>query len=590
MKATKYSRFCNKIFGNIYSRRHKDKIEKKNIALAQANVSLDYDAYFSVALMNTIIVFITTLIFVFSLYIVIPSVYTRVFIIILPSIVTLCIAATYLYLPKYYITKRARNIELFLPYAINFISSMAVAGVSPAEIFQSLSVTNVYGREIQTEAKKIAKEITVMGTDNITAIRHAIEISPSKKFKAFLQGIIGTIQSGSDLHEYLSNITEKYMQDDLLERKKDLDLLGVIAEVFVISVIAFPIFLVIIITMMGFFGGSIDFSLSILMLFSFVILPIVYAGFYVIIKSTSVEEISKVQLVKRNYNIKQYFKENRIPFLILLLSSCLLTLLFWIIHLLSYYGYLDNSMYLYVDSIFLSVLLIIGPIGIYKYMEVKKKKQIQERLPEFLVGIGDSLSTGMTIFEAIKVAEKGHYGELDPNIKKMKTQLSWNVSVIDVFNDFAAKMKSVIIQRIVITINRGIMMGGSTQKIFKAAAREVNQINQLEDQRKTNMSIYTIVILLCFFVFLAIILILNRTIFTSYVDLQASQLQQLGAVSITNLVDPIKFQYVLFSFVFVQSIGAGVLAGFMTDGKLSSGVRYSCALGLVSFFVFKFLF
>jgi len=196
----------------------------------------------------------------------------------------------------------------------------------------------------------------------------------------------------------------------------------------------------------------------------------------------------------------------------------------------------------------------------------------------------------MTIFDAIKAAEKGHYGELKPEIKKMKTKLYWNVSIKEVFTDFAAKMKSAIIHRIVIAINRGVMMGGSTPKIFKAAAKEVSQVNQLEAQRKKSMSIYTIVILLCFFVFLAIIIILNRTIFMSFIDIQTNQLQQFNNILQMGSVDTNQLKYSLYSFVFVQSIGAGLLAGFMMDGNLSSGVRYSCILGSISFFVFKFLF
>jgi uncharacterized membrane protein YeaQ/YmgE (transglycosylase-associated protein family) len=46
----------------------------------------------------------------------------------------------------------------------------------------------------------------------------------------------------------------------------------------------------------------------------------------------------------------------------------------------------------------------------------------------------------------------------------------------------------------------------------------------------------------------------------------------------------------LYSFVFVQSIGAGILSGFMMDGKLSSGIRYSCILGIISFIIFKLTF
>ena len=122
-------------------------------------------------------------------------------------------------------------------------------------------------------------------------------------------------------------------------------------------------------------------------------------------------------------------------------------------------------------------------------------------------------------------------------------------------------------------------MGGSTSKVFKAAAREVSQVNQLEDQRKKDMSIYTIIIVMCFFVFLAIIIILDKTIFTSFLDLQTTQTAQIGNELIMSTVNPMQLQYALYSFVYMQSIGSGVLAGFMMDGKLSSGIRYSCILG-----------
>ena len=76
----------------------------------------------------------------------------------------------------------------------------------------------------------------------------------------------------------------------------------------------------------------------------------------------------------------------------------------------------------------------------------------------------------------------------------------------------------------------------------------------------------------------------------SFFDLQNQQVQRLGNFMMISPVDPTVLKYTLFSFVFVQSIGAGVLAGFMMDGKLASGIRYSCLLGLISFFIFKFLF
>jgi archaellum biogenesis protein FlaJ (TadC family) len=150
-------------------------------------------------------------------------------------------------------------------------------------------------------------------------------------------------------------------------------------------------------------------------------------------------------------------------------------------------------------------------------------------------------------------------------------------------------MKSAIIERIVNAINKGLIMGGNTDKIFKAASKEVDQVNHIERQRKSIMSIYALVILVCFFVFLAIILILFGTIFSPFLELQSSILMQASSAILISKVDPLMLEYTLFSFTFIQGLGAGILAGFMSDGKLSSGVRYSFVLGIISIIIFKTL-
>ena len=584
MKTTKYTNFNLKIFGSLFSWYNKKQLEEKNLLFVKANIPMSYEEYYSTALMTTFLGLIVTIIFSIFLYLLIPVLFV---LIMLPLIVTFCIAGAYYYYPFYVVKNRGRNIDLFLPYAINFISSMAVAGISPSEIFDTLASGSIYG-EIQIEAKRITNEIKVMGVDNITALKHAIEISPSRKFKAFLQGIIGTIQSGSELHLFLYNVSSKYMEEDLTDRKRDLDLLVVIAEVLVLAVIAFPILLVIILTVMGFFGGSMSVSLSLLLLFSFLILPAIYGMFYFLIKSTSIEQIRKVKH-KKTKTVKQYIGEYKTPLEILLISSITVLGLFVIILLLSKFGYLGLDLYFYWDFIFIVSLILLAPIGFYNYLKMKEQKEMQQRLPEFLTEVGDSLATGLNIFDSIQKAHKGHYGKLDPEIKKMRNQLSWNISMKNVLFDFATRMKSAIVERIVKAIDKGLFMGGNTDKIFKAASKEVDQVNQIEHQRKSIMSIYSLVILVCFFVFLAIILILFGTIFSPFLEMQSEQALSIGSAIHLSKVDPLMLEYTLFSFTFVQGLGAGILAGFMADGRLSSGVRFSFILGIISIIVFKTL-
>jgi len=566
MKSTKYSNICQIIFERFFKGYKKDQIEEKNLVFVKANIEMSYEEYYSVAMLNMLISLIFGIVFSFIFYQLIPNFYTGLLIFLIPVSLASSLAGFYIYYPTYCINKRGRDIDMFLPYAINFISSMAVAGISPAEIFQTLSNISVYG-EIQAEAKKITKEIQIMGIDNISALKHAIDVSPSRKLKTFIQGIVGTIQSGSDLYIYLSTVAKKYMEGDLIERRKDLDLLEIFAEVMVLSVIAFPIFLVIIVTVMGFFGGSMRTSLNLLLFFSFCILPIIYTAFYFLIRSTS------------------------ISWIILICSISSIIILYSFIQLLDYLNFINLGIFFYWDFFFISVLILIGPAGIFQYFELKKKKEMQEKLPDLLTEIGDSLATGMTIFDSVKAAEKGNYGRLNPEIKKMKSQLSWNISIKNVLYDFADRMKSAIVKRIAIVLDKGLIMGGKTPTIFKATASEVEQLNQLEFQRKSVMIIYALVIMVCFFVFLGIIMILDVTIFSVFLEIQQKQAltaQSIGILQLT-VVDPVLLKYTLYSFVFVQSIGAGLLAGFMVDGKLASGVRISCVLGIITIFVFKLL-
>jgi archaeal flagellar protein FlaJ len=281
VKSTTYSRFCRRLFAQMFERFNISETSRNRL-LEKADISMVYLEYYSMVLMNIILGFAFTFISSVLLYMLIPHPITALLILAISSIVPVGIGLYYISLPSSKAKSRGKNIDRFLPYATNFINTMSVAGISPSEIFETLSTVKLYG-DVQKEAKKITTEISMMGVDTITAVQHAIQISPSDKFKEFLQGILSVIQSGSELGPYFQRCVEKYMEADLVERKRNLESLAVMAEAFVVTVIAFPLFLVIIISVMGMTSGGISFEFMFIL--AFLILPMAYAGFYVMMKS-----------------------------------------------------------------------------------------------------------------------------------------------------------------------------------------------------------------------------------------------------------------------------------------------------------------
>jgi len=287
MKSTKYTRFSRQLFSGLIERFNINEITKNNL-LERAEISMVYQEYYSMVLMNVLLGFLGAFLSTLFLYLVLPNNITALLLILITHLVPFVIGLVYLRLPASKAKARAKNIDRHLPYVANFINTMSVAGISPSEIFGTLAGIELYG-EVQKEAKKITTEIELMGNDAITALKNAITISPSKKFRDFLQGIIAVLQSGSDLAPYFDRCVDRYMFDDLEERKKSLESLAIMSESFVTTVIAFPLFLVIILSVMGLTSGGISFDF--LYIISLFILPLAYCGFYVMMKSGMGEEI-----------------------------------------------------------------------------------------------------------------------------------------------------------------------------------------------------------------------------------------------------------------------------------------------------------
>ena len=281
MKSTKYTRFCRRMFADMFQKLNISETSKNNL-LEKANISMVYQEYFSMVLMNIIVGFIVSFSSTLFLYLLVPNSVTALLMLIVTCIVPVSIGLVYLQLPASKAKARGKNIDRHLPYVANFVNTMSVAGISPSEIFGTLAGIELYG-EVQKEAKKITTEIELMGIDAISALKNAIVISPSRKFKDFLQGIVEVLQSGSALAPYFERCVDHYMFDDLNERKKSLESLAIMAESFVTTVIAFPLFLVIILSIMGLTSGGIQFDF--LYIISLFILPLAYFGFYVMMKS-----------------------------------------------------------------------------------------------------------------------------------------------------------------------------------------------------------------------------------------------------------------------------------------------------------------
>ena len=150
---------------------------------------------------------------------------------------------------------RSRNIDANMPYAINYLSSMSTAGITPAEIFRLLGDSPIYG-ECAVEARYIAREVDIFGRDLLDAIRIVSLSTPSQRMKEFLQGATASISSGGNLTDYFRTKSVQYALENRQTQKQFLDTLAMLAESYITVMVAGVLFLIILQSIMSVMGGD----------------------------------------------------------------------------------------------------------------------------------------------------------------------------------------------------------------------------------------------------------------------------------------------------------------------------------------------
>src|SRR5579871_1343579 len=183
---------------------------------------------------------------------------------------------------------RGTKINAKISSAMSFVSAMASADVNIDQIFKELAKQKIYG-EVAEEAAWITRDTELLGVDILTAIKTGAQRTPSKRFQDFLQGVVTTATSGGQLKPYFLVKAEQYERENKLERLQKVETMGLLAETFVTVVVAFPLFLVIIIAIFAIIGGGGAFLLEILWAIVALMIPMSQFGFIFFIHSLAQE-------------------------------------------------------------------------------------------------------------------------------------------------------------------------------------------------------------------------------------------------------------------------------------------------------------
>ncbi|MET1123996.1 MAG: type II secretion system F family protein [Archaeoglobaceae archaeon] len=521
--------------------------------------------------------------------------------------------------PSTVISDRKSKIDRVLPHAITFMYSLSKGGMNLLQIFKALAENHeVYG-EVSREASRIVWEIEGLGRDMRTALANAIEFSPSQNFREFLHGLITIIDSGGDVTAYFEERAEFYFERARQDQKSFLEFLGLMAETYITALVAGPLFLIIVMTVMSVLGQANDVALFSIIYF---VIPIGSFMFAMIIKlltpghagkapllreryvykprssSANLEDLKRIRKLVDRWRFRQKLKN---PFR-LLVENPYYTFAFSLplAIMIVVYGLLVNPYYPgadlktwffnFDDYIFVALMVAIAPFSLFYELGRRGERLYLRLTPIFLNKLASANESGMSIYRAIEMLARTDTSPLKKEIAKIKANLDWGVSLSDALVRFANRLRVFEISRTVTLLNEALKSTGNVTDVLMISAKDASNAELMRRERAMNMFAYVIIVYIAFFVFIGIVYVISSTFLSTLAESAAKVQATASQFTLLQSVDVYTYRNVFMHAAIFQGLFAGLVAGVMGEGSVSAGAKHSFIMTLIAYVVFNVLF
>lgn len=282
------------------------------------------------------------------------------------------------------------------------------------------------------------------------------------------------------------------------------------------------------------------------------------------------------------------------------------------------------------SMIILGIISAVIPYGILSFLENRRIKEMEDQFPAFLNGLAESKRGGMTLLDAFESAKNTDYGTLNGEIEQVYNELSWGIPFPEVMERFSQRVDdSTVMQSSISIIIQSFQSGGNITHTIDSVADEAaalrNIVKEKNSQLKQQMMIMYVIYLLFIGITVGLYIMLDQLMgfgaqgggaFANIEELTGSgkninyctgnipaaqpfcQISQifsftpadvpLGSTEAKNrsIGKMAYYKSLLFSMLMIQGIATSAVAGKITQGRASAGIKHAMVMIPLAFVAF----
>lgn len=511
-----------------------------------------------------------------------------------------------IYYPNLVAEGRRIRIDTDLPYAITYMGALST-NVTLYTLFKNVfEAEDLYG-EVSLECGMIVRDVELFGEDLLTAMKNLQEITPSEHFADLLNDLALVFRTGGNMKNFFDSRSDSFRELARQELEATLQVMEMIAEVYVTLFVAGPIAIIIMLVAQNLSGrGQIEgimplmyIGLPLGAITLIVILYYILPGDNLVISRSETrhaeftDEIIEEQtdeeydadFIKKIEKRKEWLKIEKIlrhPFRFFISDYQIGLFIGMLLSLIVAWQYSAGSLaqiipkFTFEVFVCLFICVLAFPVMIaYEYRKLYSYK-IESQMPEFLSDIADIKDLGMTLPTAIEMVSNSKMGVLSSELKIASDEVKCGYSISSALVHMEERIGLVSVKRAISLIVKASEITDNLRDILTIAISDLNHYLKMKLKRFNVSFVYLAVIYLSFGIYLYCAYQLNDSFVASFSDMGVS-FDTTG-----NLHDMFRIAIIIGGF-------SGLMAGQMSTNNILGGLKHTIIFLIASVALFVYV-
>jgi archaellum biogenesis protein FlaJ (TadC family) len=289
-------------------------------------------------------------------------------------------------------------------------------------------------------------------------------------------------------------------------------------------------------------------------------------------------------------------------------------------------------------TLLLGLLISVLPYGLLSFLKNRAVTDMENQFPSFLKDLAESKRGGMTILKSFESAKETDYGRLNREINKIHYQLSWGIPFPQVMERFSRRMKtSPVIQQSVSIILQSYKSGGQITETIESVADNATMLKEVIQSKNSMLKQQLVIMYVIYLLFIGITVGIYF-LMQQLLGLGSTEAGALGAIAESGIIgsgeDSIVnwcsgdilwaepfcgisqvfgfvpanitdlgstaaenkaygqmayYKSVFFSMLMIQGVCSAAVAGQISEGSPSAGIKHALIMMPVAFIVFMLI-